>query len=113
MIFARDSEPFVDGIGGLAGRRVASVASYAVTDYLRSQASAFELVEVADAEAGLRALSTGEVDVYIGSILVTGYHMRRAALHGLLVVGEIPFQLRVALAARRDWPARQPLPLTA
>src|SRR3546814_4020999 len=113
MIFARDSESFVDGIGGLAGRRVASVASYAVTEYLRSQASAFELVEVADAEAGLRALSTGEVDVYIGSILVTGYHMRRAALHGIMVVGEIPFQIRVAMAARSDWPDLQSILIKA
>src|SRR3546814_16734100 len=55
-------------------------------------------------EAGLRALSAGEVDFYVGSILVTGHHIRRAALTGIMVVGEIPFLIEVAMAARSDWP---------
>jgi signal transduction histidine kinase/membrane-bound lytic murein transglycosylase MltF len=104
MVFARDSEPFVDGLAGLAGRRVASARNYAVTEYLRGQARDFKLVEVENTEAGLRALSTGEVDFYVGSILVAGYHLRRAGLTGLMAVGEIPFQIEVAMAARSDWP---------
>ena len=113
MVFARDSESFVDGLAGLAGRRVASVDSYAVTEYLRSQAGDFELVEVADAEAGLRALAAGEVDYYVGSILVTGYHLRRSGLSGIMVVGEIPFQINVAMAARSDWPELQSILIKA
>ncbi len=104
MIFARDSESFVNGLSGLGGRRVASVEGYAVTEYLRGEAKNFDLVEVADAGAGLRALAAGEVDVYVGSILVTGYYMRREALPHIMVVGEIPFQIDVAMAARSDWP---------
>src|SRR3546814_2708186 len=45
-----------------------------------------------------------EVDFYVGSILVTGHHIRRAALTGIMVVGEIPFLIEVAMAARSDWP---------
>src|SRR3546814_10876242 len=62
VVFARDNASFVDGFAGLAGGRVAAVEGYAVTEHLRGKAADFELVEVADVEAGLRALSAGEVD---------------------------------------------------
>ena len=107
MVFGRDDDAFVDGLAGLAGRRVAAVQGYAVTEYLRRQAPAFELVEVPDTGAGLRALSSGEVDFYVGSILVTGYHLRRLALNGIMAVGEVPFAIEVAMAARSDWPELQ------
>jgi signal transduction histidine kinase len=113
MVFARDSESFVDGLAGLAGRRVAAVESYAVTEYLRGQAGGFDLIEVADAGAGLRALATGEVDYYVGSILVTGYHLRRSGLQDIMVVGELPFQIEVAMAARSDWPELQSILIKA
>src|SRR3546814_17254693 len=86
LIFARDSESFIDGIGGLAGRRVASVASYAASEYLRSKAYGLELAEVADAEGGLRALSTeigraswrARVGQYVRSSAAEGYvHKKR------------------------------------
>ncbi|MGE5768427.1 MAG: transporter substrate-binding domain-containing protein [Bacteroidota bacterium] len=107
MVFGRDDEAFVDGLAGLTGRRVATVQGYAVTEYLRGHAASFELVEVPDADAGLRALSSGEVDFYVGSILVTGYHLRRLALNGIMAVGEVPFAIEVAMAARSDWPELQ------
>ena len=113
MIFARDSEAFVDGLPGLVGRRVASVEGYAVTDFLRREGRDFDLVEVADAGAGLRALAAGEVDVYVGSILVTGYYLRREAVSHVMVVGEIPFQIEVAMAARSDWPELQSILIKA
>ncbi|MGF1593574.1 MAG: transporter substrate-binding domain-containing protein [Kiloniellaceae bacterium] len=113
MIFARDSESFVNGLPGLAGRRVASVEGYAVTEFLRSEGKDFELVEVADGGAGLKALAAGEVDVYIGSILVTGYYMRREAVSHVAVVGEIPFRIDVAMAARSDWPELQSILIKA
>ncbi|MPZ09350.1 MAG: transporter substrate-binding domain-containing protein [Kiloniellaceae bacterium] len=115
MIFARDSETFVDGLQGLAGRRVASVESYAVTEFLRGKQEGydFDLVEVADAGAGLRALAANEVDVYVGSILVTGYHLRRESVSNIMVVGDLPFQIKVAMAARSDWPELQSILIKA
>ena len=104
VVFARDSEPFVDGLAGLAGRRVAAARGHVVSEFLRSQPAGFELIEVDDVGAGLRAVSSGAADFYIGSILVTGYHMRRAGLSDIMAVGEIPFQIQVAMAARSDWP---------
>src|SRR3546814_12447352 len=72
VVFARDNASFVDGFAGLAGGRVAAVEGYAVTEHLRGKAADFELVEVADVEAGLRALSAGEGDFFVGSLPVTG-----------------------------------------
>lgn len=104
MIFTHDDEPFVNGLTGLSGRRVAAVKGYAVTEFLRSVSQDFDLVEAADVASGLRALVAGEVDVYIGSLLVTGYHLRQEGIANVMAAGEIPFRIGVSMAARNDWP---------
>lgn len=104
MIFTQDDEPFVNGLTGLSGRRVAAVKGYAVTEFLRNVSEDFELVEVADVAAGLHALAGGDIDVYIGSLLVTGYHLRQEGIANVMAAGEIPFRIGVSMAARDDWP---------
>ncbi len=104
MIFTRDDEAYVDGLNGLVGRRVAGVKGYAVTEFLRRVAQEVEIVEVADVSSALKAVVSGEVDAYVGSLLVTGYYLRREGISNVMAAGEIPFQISVSIAARSDWP---------
>jgi signal transduction histidine kinase len=83
---------------------VATVKGYAVTEFLQRVAKDFELVEVPDVVTGLNALVAGEVDAYVGSLLVTGYYLRREGISNVMAAGEIPFHIAVAMAARDDWP---------
>ena len=104
MIFMRNDETFVNGLTGLAGRRVAVVRNYAVTEFLRNRAENFELVELEDVDDALRSVVRGETDAYVGTLLVTAYHLRQLGISNVMVAGDIPFQINVSMAARSDWP---------
>ncbi len=80
VIFALDNVPYIDGIAGLKGKKVAIVENYAVTENIRAGNWGLELVEVKTVAEGIELLNAQEVDAYIGSILVTGQTLREKGL---------------------------------
>lgn len=104
VIFALDSVPFVDGISGLIGKKVAVVKSYAVVDYLKSGNLGLDIVEVSSVEEGLKRVKSRDVDAYIGSILVTGHIIREKGFTHIRVAGETPYKNGISMAARHDLP---------
>ncbi len=104
VIFSLDSVPYIDGLSGLKGKKVAVVRGYAVTDHLKAGNWDVELLEVKDVHEGLDLLQAREVDAYIGSILITSYAMREKGLTNIRVAGQTPFKNGLAMGVRKDWP---------
>ncbi|MBT4045249.1 MAG: transporter substrate-binding domain-containing protein [Rhodospirillaceae bacterium] len=104
MIFTRSEFPYAGNLAALAGRKVALVKGYAATELIRAGDWDLQLVPVADVAGGLQKLQTGDVDAYVGSILVTNHYLRQAGHTNLVVGGQTPYVLNLAMAARSDWP---------
>ncbi len=104
VIFTRDDVAYVDGIEGLANRKVAVVRGHALTEFLSDGPWNFENVEVADVPAALDKLQSGEVYAYVGSILVTSHFIRRQGHRNIVVAGQAPQRIEVAMASQRSVP---------
>lgn len=104
MIFALDTVPYINGLAGLKGKKVAVVKGYAVTDHLKSGNFGINLYEVTDVSEGVNLLQQRKVDAYIGSILVTSTALRENGLTNIRVAGQTPFINELAIGVRKDWP---------
>lgn len=104
VIFADEDTPYINGTAGLKGKRVAVVRGYAVSEFLRKNDPGVTLVEVSDVVAGLNKIRSGDADAYVGSILATSYAIRKYNLDTIRAVGQTPYGIDIAMAARSDWP---------
>ena len=105
VIFTQRNAPFVGGIEDLHGRQVA--AQKGVAAYLRGAASdhAFELLAVEQDGDGLRALATGQVDAYVGDLLIGSDEIQKLGLANIKVAAPSPLESRAfSFGIRPDWP---------
>ncbi len=105
VIFTQTNAPFVGGVEDLQGRKVAAQEGPAA--YLTRAAAdhAFELVTVEQDGDGLRALARGQVDAYIGDLLIGSDVIQKLGLANLKVAAPSPFERRAfSFGLRPDWP---------
>ncbi|MDU9411905.1 response regulator [Pseudomonas sp. zfem005] len=104
LLFTR-RESALQGVADLAGKRVAVERGYAVQAMLRERAPGVLLVETADTEAALRAVSSGRADGYVGNMIVASYLIRQFNLSNLELRGESGLgSSELHFGVRRDWP---------
>ncbi|MWV12011.1 response regulator [Pseudomonas sp. R-28-1W-6] len=104
LIFTR-AEVAVQRIDDLAGRRVAIERGYVLQQALRQRVADVRLLEVADSEAALRAVSSGRADAYVGDMIVASYLIRELNLTNLELRGETGLSTsELRFAVRPDWP---------
>ncbi|MBC9249526.1 histidine kinase [Pseudomonas alcaligenes] len=87
LIFTR-SDVAVQRPGDLAGKRVAIERGYVLQQALHDKVPQAQLLEVADTEAALRAVSSGRADAYVGDMIVASYLIRELNLTNLELRGE-------------------------
>lgn len=88
----------------LRGMKVAVVSGYAVHDHLRLNHPELKLDVVPDIQTGLRKVSFGMADAFIGNLATASFHLEREGITNLRVAGESGYVYRLALATRKDWP---------
>ncbi len=103
-IITRTGEPFMASMGSLAGRRIATVADYAITDSLRRDHPAFQLVLAPSMEAALRLVSGGDADAVITDLVNANYLIKSRGLMNLKIAGIADYKFELHYAVRRDWP---------
>jgi diguanylate cyclase (GGDEF)-like protein/PAS domain S-box-containing protein len=101
LIFAGPDTAYIAGPTGLVGRDVAVVDGYAIEELLATDHPAIRLRPVANVSEGLRLLSSGEVDAFVGNVLSTSYYLAKLGLTQIKVVGETPYRNDQAMAVRR------------
>ncbi|WP_271104102.1 response regulator [Pseudomonas tohonis] len=103
LLFTRRESAW-QGLGDLVGKRVAVERGYAMQGMLRERAPDLLLVETADTEAALRAVSSGRADAYVGNMIVASYLIRQLNLSNLELRGESGLgSSQLHFAVRRDW----------
>ena len=104
LIFTRN-ELAVQRVKDLAGRQVAIERGYVLQQALRERVAGVRLLEVADTEAALRAVSSGRADAYVGDMIVASHLIRELNLTNLELRGETGLSSsEFRFAVRPDWP---------
>ena len=102
LIFTR-GEQGVQRVADLDGRLVAIERGYVLQQALRDKVAGVRLLEVADTEEALRAVSSGRADAYVGDMIVASYLIRELNLTNLELRGETGLSTsEFRFAARRD-----------
>jgi len=104
VIFTRPDYPYVGGLKDLTGKKVAMTQGYAVTDILKREYPKLDAVLTDSPFDGLKLVSTGRADAFIGTLAVGVYLIRKYNLANLKVAApaEVP-ALEMRFGFRNDW----------
>ena len=92
-------------LDGLGGRRVAVVAGLATETYLRDVArDRFEVVPVPTATEGVRIVSLGQADAYMGNLAMAAYHIEKEGISNLRVAGKTDYVYAWSIGVSRKYP---------
>lgn len=103
-VFTLDDSPYIGSLEELYGRKVAAVKGYAVTEFLKREYPAIEILEVENIPGALSLLQAKKAFAYIGTFLITGHYIRQTGYTNLKATAETGFNYQIAMAARSDWP---------
>lgn len=103
-IFSGPEVAYIGDLKKLNGRRVGVVEGYATQELLATNYPEIELVTASNSVEALEQLSRGEVDAYVGNILVTSYYIGKLGYTHIKVVGETPYRYEQSMGVRKDWP---------
>ena len=107
VIFTRSDYPYLNGLNGLLGKKVAMVKDYAVTDFLTREYPGFNAVLFDTPLEALQAVSLGEADAFVETLAVGFYFIQKQGLANLKVAApaRVP-SVEIRFGVRKDW---QPL----
>ena len=101
-IFTHEKTPYVGRAEDLKGMRVAAVVGYGLEQYLEAKVHGLKVATVYDVPTALAQLESGELDAFVGSLLVTGHYIQKGGHAQIKVGGELDFVYQPAFAVRRD-----------
>lgn len=78
----------ISQITDLYGKRVAIVKGYYIEEYLRNNFPSIQRVHVENVLEGIKAVSYGKVNAFIGSLIVINYEINRNLISNIKIVGE-------------------------
>jgi len=105
MVFMRDDAAFITGLDSLGDAAVALEKDGAAQEWLRQDYPGLALVPVETPAEGLRAVSNGEVDAYMGNLATVGHVIDREGLTNIKVAASTPYAYELGFAVRKEWPA--------
>ena len=103
-IFARDDVSYIGSPENLVGKRVAVMAGSIGAELLSRDHPAIQQVAVNSIGEGLKAVSAGEVEAFVGNVVVASYYLGKLHLRSVRIAGETPYTYDLSMAVRDDWP---------
>ncbi len=88
----------------LKGMKVAIVSGYADHDYIRNNHRELHLDEVPNVATGLRKVSFGMVDAFVGNLASATYCIEKEGITNLRIAGNTGYTFRLGFGVRNDWP---------
>lgn len=105
VIITKNTERKNLTLSSLTGRRVAAVSGYATETYLRDKArDRFEVVPVPTVTDGVRVVSLGQVDAFVGNLAVAAYHIEKEGIPNLRVAGNTDYVFEWSIGVSRKYP---------
>jgi len=91
-------------INDLKGKRIAVGDEHSIEEYLRSKHPKLILVPLVDEKASLQALSSGEVDGFIGLKSVVNYTIKKENLTNIEINSSINFKYKLSMGINKEKP---------
>ncbi len=104
VIAARTDAHEISGLEDLLEKRVGVVEGYAIQSTLKHNNPKLKLVPHTDIAEGLKALSAGQIDAFVGSPITIEHFTNQLNLTNIAVVAKTPYKLELSFAVRKDWP---------
>lgn len=105
VIFTRADSGFVGGINDLAERKVALQQGFLLQSILVEECPQIKTVPTATIQDAVALLAAGEVDAYIGSLMITSHTVKEMGWENIKVAAPVSIlSSEHVLAARNDWP---------
>ena len=105
MVIAAETDfPFVSGLEDLAGKTVAVVAGYISQDILQNDFPKLKLSPVRSVSEGLKQISQGRADAFVGNLASITYCTRQTGLTNIKISAVTPYKFKLSMGVRKDWP---------
>lgn len=105
VIITHDNYGFVAGLGDFAGKRVAVPKGYYAQGVIEREHPKVQLVSSDNILSGLKAVSSGEVDAFVGDTATAAYYIRKYNLNNLKFAASSNIDNPgFSMAVRKDWP---------
>lgn len=105
MVIATDeSVHYIDNVDHLKNKTVAVIAGDYAEDIFMRFYPDIPLLSVNSPIEGLKAVSEGEAFAYVDAIGVITDAIRNGGFSNLKISGEIPYDYRLSMGVRNDWP---------
>jgi len=88
----------------LYDKTVAIVSGYVWEDFFSLHHPQINVIPVNSLTEGLRKVSTGDVDMMIGTLPVVLYYIEKEGIMNLHVAGETGYYTKLSILTRKDWP---------
>ncbi|MBT4139836.1 MAG: transporter substrate-binding domain-containing protein, partial [Candidatus Latescibacteria bacterium] len=104
VVFARwDATPLTD-LNNLMDVPVGVVNGYAHHELLERDFPQLNLQPVGSVQEGLEKLIAGEIDAYVGFLIVADHVIRQNKWHNIKIAGGTPYSFSLRMGVRSDWP---------
>lgn len=104
VIASKSKGPYIGNIEDLTGKKIALSKNYYTIELISKDYPEIEIIEKNNIEECLDAVSSGEVDAFIGNLHVITYYMNHKGFYDIKIVSPTPFKnTGVALVVNPEW----------
>ncbi len=104
VVAARASFPFISGLNELEGKKVVVVKGYVSHEILEKEFPRLELETVESVNHGLKLVSQGRADVFVGNLASITYSSKKMGLTNIKISAVTPYLFELSMGVRKDWP---------
>ena len=105
VIISRRDGPFISGLDDLHGKKVSLIKKVMTYEWLKRDKIAVIPIFVNTPPEGLKAVSLGVADAYIGNLAAISYMIEKNGLANLKVAAPTTYgNYNLHFAVRKDWP---------
>ncbi|WP_051310812.1 transporter substrate-binding domain-containing protein [Zooshikella ganghwensis] len=103
VIIARNTDDSINSIKDLAGKKVATLPEFAVTDFIKKQYPDIDFVNVKDFADGFKQVSLGPLDAMIVNMATASHEIERTKITNLRIAAEAGYNYRFRMATHKHW----------
>jgi len=104
VLYTRPKTPYIRRLSDLRGQTLAVPAGYAEAAWIARDEPDIRLLPVASVAEGLRAVQSGRVMAFAGSVMQGNYYLSQIRDLPLVISGETGYQNELRIGVRSDWP---------